>query len=79
VAEPEWAAAMPRARALGAIGLLRIASTPDIVVHLLPASQSPGGVSGLASAVVAPAVANAIYAASGRRMRSLPFDLMSAP
>jgi isoquinoline 1-oxidoreductase beta subunit len=78
VPAPEWAAGMPRARALGALGLPGIGATPDILVHLLPASQAPGGVSGLGPAVLAPAVANAIYAASGRRMRSLPFDLMSA-
>jgi isoquinoline 1-oxidoreductase beta subunit len=77
-AEPAWAAGMPRARALAAIGLPRLAGTPDILVHLLPASQAPGGVSGLGPAVLAPAVGNAIFAGSGRRVRSLPFDLMSA-
>jgi isoquinoline 1-oxidoreductase beta subunit len=34
--------------------------------------------SGLSVAVLAPAVANAVAAASGRRLRSLPFDPMSA-
>jgi isoquinoline 1-oxidoreductase beta subunit len=78
VREPEWAAGMPRSRPLGAIGLPRIARTPEIHVHLVPSNSSPGGVSGLGVAVLAPAVANAIFAATGKRLRSLPFDPMAA-
>jgi isoquinoline 1-oxidoreductase beta subunit len=74
VAEPDWAAGMPRSRPLGAIGLARIARTPEIRVELVPSSASPGGVSGLGVIALAPAVANAIYAATGKRLRSLPFD-----
>ncbi len=74
VREPEWAAGMPRSRPLGAIGLPRIARTPEIHVHLVPSNAAPGGVSGLGVAVLAPAVANAIYAATGKRLRNLPFD-----
>jgi isoquinoline 1-oxidoreductase beta subunit len=77
MAEPEWIAEMPRARALSAIGLPRIGDTPEIVVNLIPSSDPPGGISGLGTAVLAPAVANAIYAGTGKRMRSLPFDPMS--
>ena len=62
VREPEWAAGMPRSRALGAVGLPRIARTPDIHVELIPSNADPGGVSGLGVAALAPAVANAIYA-----------------
>jgi isoquinoline 1-oxidoreductase beta subunit len=74
VREPEWAAGMPRSRPLGAIGMPRIARTPDISVILMPSSEPAGGVSGLGVAALAPAVANAIYAATGKRLRSLPFD-----
>ena len=77
VAEPEWIAGMPRARPLGGL-LPRAGGAPEIVVELIPSSEAPGGVSGLGTTVLAPAVANAIFAGSGRRMRSLPFDLMSA-
>ena len=45
----------------------------------VPSSEPSGGLSGLATTVVAPAVANAVHAGTGRRMRSLPFDLMSGP
>ena len=76
VREPDWAAGMPRSRPLGAIGLPRIARTPEIHVQLIASKAPPGGVSGLGVAALAPAVANAVYAATGRRLRSLPFDPM---
>jgi isoquinoline 1-oxidoreductase beta subunit len=78
VPAPAWVAEMPRARPFGALGLPRIGDTPDISIQLLKGSQPPGGISGLGTTVLAPAVANAIYAATGRRLRELPFDLMAA-
>jgi isoquinoline 1-oxidoreductase subunit beta len=77
VPSPEWVAGMPRARALGGIALPRIGDTPEVVVELIPSSEAPGGISGLGTTVLAPAVANAIFAGTGKRMRSLPFDPMS--
>jgi isoquinoline 1-oxidoreductase beta subunit len=79
VAAPEWVAGMPRARPFGALGVPRIGDSADISIQLLPGRQPPGGVSGLGTTVLAPAVANAIYAATGRRLRELPFDLMASP
>jgi len=78
VPAPEWVAGMPRARAIGGIGLPRLNDAPQVVVEIIPSSDPSGGVSGLGTTVVAPAVANAIQAATGKRMRSLPFDPMSA-
>ena len=78
VLKPEWVAGMPRARPLGGIGLPRIADMPEIAIELIPSSDAPGGVSGLGTTVLAPAVANAIFAATGKRMRSLPFEPMAA-
>jgi isoquinoline 1-oxidoreductase beta subunit len=75
---PEWVAGMPRARPIGGIGLPRLADAPKIAVEVIPSSEPPGGVSGLGTTVLAPAVANAIFAATGKRMRSLPFDPMAA-
>lgn len=77
VAAPEWVAGMPRARALGAIALPRLADVPDIVVEVIPSSEAPGGISGLGTTVLAPAVANALFAATGKRLRSLPFEPMA--
>jgi isoquinoline 1-oxidoreductase beta subunit len=78
VPSPEWIAAMPRARPIGGVGLPLLDDIPQIHVEIIPSSDAPGGVSGLGTTVLAPAVANAIHAATGKRMRSLPFDPMSA-
>jgi isoquinoline 1-oxidoreductase beta subunit len=75
--EPEWVAGMPRARSVGAIGLPRIGDAPQISVEIIPSSEASGGINGLGATVLAPAVANAIFAGSGKRMRRLPFDLMA--
>jgi isoquinoline 1-oxidoreductase beta subunit len=78
VPSPEWIVGMPRARPFGGLGLPRIGDIPPIIVEIIPSSDAPGGVSGLGTLPLAPAVANAIYSGSGKRMRSLPFDPMSA-
>ena len=78
IASPEWIAGMPRARPFSGIALPRLADTPQIMVEVIPSSAAPGGVAGLGTTVLAPAVANAVFAATGKRMRSLPFDPMSA-
>jgi isoquinoline 1-oxidoreductase beta subunit len=75
ISAPEWVAAMPRARPLGALGLPGLADAPEIVVEIIPSSDAPGGISGLGTTVLAPAVANAIHAGSGKRMRNLPFEI----
>jgi isoquinoline 1-oxidoreductase beta subunit len=45
---------------------------PAIEVHLLPQGKRPEGVGETAVPGVAPAIANALFAASGKRLRSLP-------
>jgi isoquinoline 1-oxidoreductase beta subunit len=45
---------------------------PQIDVQLLQSGESPGGIGEPSVAVVAPALCNAIFAATGRRLRSLP-------
>jgi isoquinoline 1-oxidoreductase beta subunit len=69
---------MPRARPIGGLGLPRLGDSPEIVVEIIPSSDAPGGLSGLGTTVLAPAIANAIFAGTGKRMRSLPFDPMAA-
>ena len=78
VPSPEWVGGMPRARPIGALDLTRLGDTPQIVVEIIPSSEAPAGVSGLGTLPLAPALANAIHAGSGRRMRALPFDPMAA-
>jgi isoquinoline 1-oxidoreductase subunit beta len=75
VEAPEWVAGVPRARPIGGMGLPRFQDIPEISVSLVPSNDAPGGVSGLGIAVLAPAVANAIFAASGKRLRSLPLEV----
>jgi isoquinoline 1-oxidoreductase beta subunit len=50
----------------------RINEVPAIAVHLLPSAEPPGGIGEPAVALVAPAVCNAIHAATGTRLRRLP-------
>jgi isoquinoline 1-oxidoreductase beta subunit len=77
-AAPEIIAGMPRARALGALGLPTLKGLPKVEVVLLPSGAAPGGVSGLGALVLPAAVGNAIHAATGMRLRRLPFDPMNA-
>jgi len=55
--------------------MLTMASAPAIDVHILPSAEEPSGVGEPATPVIAPAVANAIFAATGTRLRSLPLAL----
>jgi len=47
---------------------------PVIEVHIVPSTEKPSGVGEPGTPVVAPAVANALFAATGKRLRKLPFD-----
>lgn len=52
--------------------VLRIDQTPAIEVILVPSEEAPGGVGETALPPIAPAVANALYAVTGKRLRELP-------
>jgi isoquinoline 1-oxidoreductase beta subunit len=69
---------MPRATPMRGMGFERLHEVPKIEIELIPSDEPVGGVSGLGMAVLAPAVANAVAAGTGRRLRNLPFDPMSA-
>jgi isoquinoline 1-oxidoreductase beta subunit len=53
--------------------MLRIDQMPKVEVHLVDSGENPGGVGEPATPPIAPAVANALFAATGQRLRSLPF------
>jgi isoquinoline 1-oxidoreductase subunit beta len=52
--------------------VLRMNQMPELAVHLLDSTEAPGGIGEPSVALVAPALANAVFAATGRRIRSLP-------
>lgn len=52
--------------------MLRIDQTPPIEVHIVKSSEAPGGIGEPGTAALAPALTNAIYAATGKRLRQLP-------
>jgi isoquinoline 1-oxidoreductase subunit beta len=54
--------------------ILRINEAPVIDVHLVKSAEVPGGVGEPGTSAVIPAVANAIFAATGKRVRKLPID-----
>ena len=54
--------------------VLRINQAPEIEVHLLPSNEPPRGMGETTVPPLAPAVANAVFAATGKRLRRLPID-----
>ena len=52
--------------------VLRINETPTIEVHLVKNGEAPGGIGEPGTIGIAPAMANAIFAATGKRIRKLP-------
>jgi isoquinoline 1-oxidoreductase beta subunit len=54
--------------------VMRINEVPEIEVHLIASGEAPGGIGETGTTAAPPAVANAIYAATGVRLRRLPID-----
>ncbi|KVQ20625.1 xanthine dehydrogenase family protein molybdopterin-binding subunit [Burkholderia ubonensis] len=52
--------------------MLRINETPPIDVHIMKSGEAPGGIGEPGTAALAAALANAIFAATGKRVRKLP-------
>jgi len=52
--------------------MLRMSEAPVVEVHLVKSTDAPGGVGEPGTSAVMPAVTNAIFAATGRRIRKLP-------
>jgi len=52
--------------------ILRINEMPKVEVHIVPSQEPPGGVGEPGVPPTAPAVANALFALTGIRLRSLP-------
>jgi isoquinoline 1-oxidoreductase beta subunit len=54
--------------------MLRIDEAPSVEVHIVQNLEPPGGMGEAGTSVVVPAVANAIFAATGKRLRKMPVD-----
>ncbi|HEX4555630.1 MAG TPA: xanthine dehydrogenase family protein molybdopterin-binding subunit [Xanthobacteraceae bacterium] len=54
--------------------MLRIDEAPAIEVHIVQSPEPPGGMGEAGTSAIVPAVSNAIFAATGKRLRSLPVD-----
>jgi len=55
--------------------VLRLDEMPRVSVHIVPSTAKMGGIGEPATAPIAPAVANAVFALTGQRLRSLPLRL----
>jgi isoquinoline 1-oxidoreductase beta subunit len=53
--------------------VLHIDQMPQVDVHIVPSTELPGGVGEVGTPPIAPAVANALFALTGKRLRKLPF------
>ncbi|MGB3803233.1 MAG: molybdopterin cofactor-binding domain-containing protein, partial [Sphingopyxis granuli] len=73
-ATTDYEGGLATARKLHQIGLPRLSQTPQILIEFIDSDRDPGGIGEIGVPVVAPAVANAMFAATGRRIRRLPLS-----
>ena len=57
--------------------MLRLAEMPKVEVHIVPSTDSQGGAGEPGTPPIAPAVANAIFALNGKRIRKLPIGKLA--
>jgi isoquinoline 1-oxidoreductase beta subunit len=56
--------------------MLRLRDMPEVDVHIVPSTEEQGGIGEPGVPPIAPAVCNAVFAATGRRVRKLPIRLV---
>jgi isoquinoline 1-oxidoreductase beta subunit len=54
--------------------MLRMNEAPAIDVHIVKSAEPPGGMGETGTSLIVPAIANAIFAATGKRLRKMPVD-----
>jgi len=54
--------------------ILRMNEAPAVDVHMVQSAEPPGGMGEAGTSLIVPAVANAIFAATGKRLRRMPVD-----
>jgi isoquinoline 1-oxidoreductase beta subunit len=55
--------------------VLRMPDAPHLETYLVESGRPPGGIGEPPLALIGPSVGNAIFAATGKRLRKLPFQL----
>jgi isoquinoline 1-oxidoreductase beta subunit len=55
--------------------VLRLSEMPAVETYIVPSTEAPGGVGEPGTPPIAPAVANAVFALTGRRLTDLPLKL----
>jgi isoquinoline 1-oxidoreductase beta subunit len=73
-ATTDYAGGVAAARKLHQLGLPKLSQTPQILIEFLDSDREPGGLGEIGVPAVAPAIANAMFAATGRRIRRLPLS-----
>ena len=58
--------------------VLRINEMPQVQVHVVSSTEKPGGIGETGVPPIAPAVANAVFALTGQRLRELPLQLSAS-
>jgi isoquinoline 1-oxidoreductase subunit beta len=68
----EYVKGQPKDTDLNSYQVLRMGDVPEVEVEFLPSTETPVGLGEPAMTPVAPAIANAIFAVTGARVRHLP-------
>jgi CO/xanthine dehydrogenase Mo-binding subunit len=68
----EFVKGQPKNTNLDTYTLLRMGGVPEVEIEFLPSTETPVGLGEAATTAVAPAIGNAIFVASGARLRHLP-------
>jgi isoquinoline 1-oxidoreductase subunit beta len=55
--------------------VVRLNEAPTVEVHIVPSTENPGGVGEPGLPPLAPAIGNALFVLTGKRLRSLPFTV----
>jgi isoquinoline 1-oxidoreductase beta subunit len=55
--------------------MLRMNEAPAIDVHLVKSAEPPGGMGETGTSLIVPAIANAVFATTGKRLRKMPVDI----
>lgn len=73
-ATTDYEGGLATARKLGQLGLPHLAQIPELLIEFIDSDREPGGIGEIGVPAVAPAIANAMFAATGHRIRRLPLS-----